>query len=615
MRNSTFTTFIAVFQNEILFNSRRVVPYVLIALFSGNAVLWSVAGAATHQGWATNSDFYIARNFMGFCFITGLPLFAAVIMGDPVSRDFRLGVDPLIFSKPISRAAYLLGKFFGNFFVLVCCQAAFALTLALLQVFHTARMIVLPVRIFPYFKHFFFIVVISYLLFAAVYFTVGTLTRSSKVVYATAVLFYPLYISYQAFLLKSLPQRWRVFLDPLLFNREAAVNPWQRSADYLNQVVITYSSDMLINRALVILLSAVCLAILYFRFSFTERPVKVEKFSTLGLSTKAETAAYVGPEIVQPARHEQLDALKPEATPSSSGVLLPEVNRASGGFSANLNKLMAALGVEFQLLRAERSLVVLAPLALFLSTLELAFYEVVPDPSYSATYASITAKTLLFFLSGMTLFYAGEVMHRDRDVRIEPLLWATPAPNQVLLLSKFLAMLSLTLTLITMAGLTAMIIQFFRGHTPIELPTYLVTYSVILFPGLFFLTGLSLALNVLLRDKYFTYAVSIGTAAALFYLYSQGYNHWLYNPLLHQLWNNADLTGAGVNLRTILIHRLYCLAIASACLAIAHLCFARKSTKGLNVGARLSGDAWAGLILIVSVGVATIAGLMIVGRL
>jgi ABC-type transport system involved in multi-copper enzyme maturation permease subunit len=91
-------------------------------LFIVNAVMWPVRGAATMRGWATNSDFNIARNFLGFSSVLGLPIFNAVIMGDPVLRDFRLGIDSLIFSKPISRASYLIGKFLGNFFVLVCRQ-------------------------------------------------------------------------------------------------------------------------------------------------------------------------------------------------------------------------------------------------------------------------------------------------------------------------------------------------------------------------------------------------------------------------------------------------------------------------------------------------------------
>lgn len=47
---------------------------------------------------------------------------------------------------------------------------------------------------------------------------------------------------------------------------------------------------------------------------------------------------------------------------------------------------------------------------------------------------------------------------------------------------------------------------------------------------------------------------------------------WLYNPLLYQLWKYHDLTSGRV-----LGYRLYCLALAAVCLALAHVFFARKS--------------------------------------
>ena len=122
------------------------------------------------------------------------------------------------------------------------------------------------------------------------------------------------------------------------------------------------------------------------------------------------------------------------------------------------------------------------------------------------------------------------------------------------------------------------------------------------------MTGVSIALNVLLRDKYVAYAVSIGTGAGLFYLYSIGYNHWLYNPLLYRLWKYADLTGAGSNQAAILLHGIYCLAIASACLAIAHLFFQRKSTRGFQAEGRLSATGWSILIAVVSVATAAVTG-------
>jgi ABC-type transport system involved in multi-copper enzyme maturation permease subunit len=243
--------------------------------------------------------------------------------------------------------------------------------------------------------------------------------------------------------------------------------------------------------------------------------------------------------------------------------------------------------------------------------LELAFYQVVPDVSYSATYASGAAGALLLFLVGMTVFYTGEAMHRDREVRIEPVLWAAPVPNNVLLLSKYFATLLLTLSLVVLVGLTSIVIQLLRGHTPLEVPAYLTVYTVILFPSVAFLTAASIALNVFLRDKYLAYAVSIATCVGLFYLYSQGHNDWLYNPLLYQLWKYADLTGAGSNQATILTHRIYCLAITSACLSLALLFFQRKSTKRFMVDGRLGGAGRAILTAVVSVAAALIAGLMI----
>ena len=114
MRNPFQTPFAAVFTNEVLLNTKRVAPYALMIFFASNAVLWWGWGPAVERGWATNSDFYIRETSAGFSFILGLPIFTAIMMGDTVVRDFRLGVDPLIFSKPVGRAAYLLGKFWAT---------------------------------------------------------------------------------------------------------------------------------------------------------------------------------------------------------------------------------------------------------------------------------------------------------------------------------------------------------------------------------------------------------------------------------------------------------------------------------------------------------------------
>ncbi|HKG20537.1 MAG TPA: hypothetical protein VKC34_01445, partial [Blastocatellia bacterium] len=97
MQNIARAPFGAIFRAEILINLKRVAPYAMMILFSGNALLWWGAGPAPYRGWATNSEHFILKMMTVFSFMT-CPLFTAVIMGEPVIRDFKVGIDPLIFS-------------------------------------------------------------------------------------------------------------------------------------------------------------------------------------------------------------------------------------------------------------------------------------------------------------------------------------------------------------------------------------------------------------------------------------------------------------------------------------------------------------------------------------
>jgi len=80
------------------------------------------------------------------------------------------------------------------------------------------------------------------------------------------------------------------------------------------------------------------------------------------------------------------------------------------------------------------------------------------------------------------------------------------------------------------------------------------------------------ALNVLLRDKYFSLtAVSIGAGCGtVLFVRPRAHNHWLYNPLLYQLWKYEDLNG-GASGPKIFIQRIYVLAVASALSLPSHI--------------------------------------------
>ena len=610
------TPLAAVFRAEVLFNLKRVAPYALMLLFSANALLWWGWGPAVSRGWAVNSDFYIVWLLGGFSFMT-TPLFVALLMGDPVIRDFRLRVDPLIFSKPVGRGEYLLGKFFGNFFVLVCCQACFALTPLVLQAFRTEGMVVLAPRVLPYLQHFLFFVVVSSLALAAVFFTVGTLTRNVKVVYGLAVSFYPLYVAWQL-TMKNFPAEWRVWLDPLLFN--VAANGWHgRSADWLNRMTVVYDGWMVVNRLAMIGVALGCLALLYLRFSTTERGggrVEQSQTSILGLGATGErlnaetegggAAEVLGATDARRGVVENVGSVAAAGENVTAGPTeLPRVGVVTEGPRAAFAQFRAALGVEFRLLGAERSLVAVGPLVVFVCVLEMAAFGVAPSASYSAAYAARTAETLLLFLFGVAVFYAGEAMHRDRELRVEPVLWGTPAHDFAFLLPKFAATLLLSAALVAPVAVAAALLQLYKGHAPLEPLAYLKTYALILLPSVVFMCAGSVSLNVLLRDKYLAYAVSIAAGGTVYYLASQGHGGWLYNPVLYKLWTPADLFD-GARLTRILTHRAYCLALSTFLLALAFAFFGRKSAGGV-----FGGRVRAALLAFASAVAAVAAGLAV----
>ncbi len=487
-----------------------------------------------------------------------------------MNRDFRAEIGPLVFSKPAGRAIYLLGKFFGSFFVLACGQAAFVITLFVLQWFSRPGVTALAeVKVVPYVKHFLVFVVITHLVLAAIYFAVGTLTRNAKIVYALGVCFYPLIISYHIYFVKSLPLHWQRIIDPLLMTwakKPDAVHTL--GAEAFNSLVITYDAELIINRAVMLLIAAGILALVNRRFIIGEPPQKIY-FSSLNLSTVSERISF---------ETAQDDWFEPEVR--RAPVALPGVTSANSGIRACFRKLVAALTIEFRLLLAERSLVVIIPFAVLLSTMEVIFWNVRGEGSYSVAYVSNVAGNSLLFMIGISVFYIGEALQRDRDLKIESLVWSQPIPNFVLLFSRFLATLLLVGILLVSVGLIAILTQALKRNGPVEVTTYLRVYFWILIPNAIFLSAAATFLKVLLRDRYLTYTAAIGIGVGLFYLYSQGHNRWFYNPLLFRLWNYEDLVSG--NLSRIAQHRIYVLIVALVLLALAHLFYRRRSGHRLR---------------------------------
>jgi ABC-2 type transport system permease protein len=535
------SSFFAVCRAEILFNSRRLAPYVLAVAFSANAIFWWALGPAEYRGWVTNSEFFIVRLFSVFTFMT-LPLFIALMMGDPVIRDFQIGIDPLLFSKPLKRLAYLLGKFVGNFGVLVACQACFALTLAVLQFFSTDGMLVSAPRIIPYIQHFFVIVVVSSLLPAAVFFAVGTLTRNVKIVYGLTVVSYVVYIAFQVSI-KAWPRTWRVALDPLLFNfGDILEKSGKGNADWLNRVAVEYDTVSVANRVAVVIAAALCLAIVHVGFTIG--------VPTARRSRRAETAASAFG--------------RAEVRVVEQGI---SRERIQFGLRTWCDQLLAAIGVELRLLGAERSMVVVAPLIVLASVIGIAYYPVAASASHSAEYATRSADALSLLLCATAVFYTIEAMFRDRATRIEPLVWSAPSYDAALVLAKCIAT-AVVVALVAAGSVTAsVVLQIVRNQLPVSLAAYGVTYALVLVPGIATCIAASAVISGAARDKHVAHAILFSLGVALYFLYSSRHVAWWYNPTLYRVWTAGDV--GGPRLEQFTFYAMFWCGVAVALAAVA----------------------------------------------
>jgi hypothetical protein len=113
-----------------------------------------------------------------------------------------------------------------------------------------------------------------------------------------------------------------------------------------------------------------------------------------------------------------------------------------------------------------------------------------------------------FFLVIIVTFYAGELIFKERQVRIADVNDAMPVPNWAPLVAKSLALTGVVLAFLLAGSLAAMAIQLVKGGAPVELPVY---FKGVLIAGLpFVLMGLiAVVLQVVTNNKFVGYLLMI----------------------------------------------------------------------------------------------------------
>lgn len=421
--------------------------------FLGACLLFLIFGfALSASGFgpdnlAINSPFIIMESIGLLSLLSVFVL--AVFSANAIVRDREYRMEEIVFSTAVEKRHFLSGRFAGSFLAAFTtfsvCVAGMLLGTFLIS--HDSSRVA-PLQIGHYLWALLVLALPNLLLAAVVLFGIATLTRSLLASSVGAVLIYVIYFAVSAWtnsplMASSVPggqNQWFISLfDPFglsaFFEQTRYWTPIER-----NSRLTTLSGVFLANRLLWLGIAAAGWAVVHRFFTFrllNERRAKVEK------PASAQQAATVPYAPVEPS-------------PSS-----------------NVAAFISATRLEV------RSYLKTLPfLALTLLWAALALSEISSDIG-SGEYGSKNYATTGLVLGAMQqslqlialvvlTYFSAEMLWRERTLRMNGILNATPTPSATFVLSKWAALSMLTAVLIATGIAVGVLYQFAHGYATID---------------------------------------------------------------------------------------------------------------------------------------------------
>lgn len=466
----------------------------------------------------------IVVQFMGIFTLIGM-LFIAMSINGALLRDFEQGTAELIFASPIKRRDYVAGRIAAAVFgcLLIYALIGFGIFIAQFMPWIDAERLG-PVTLYPYVWAFAVVVLPNLLFTAALLSLLAIVTRSILWVYIGVLGFFIL-SGVSAVLLRDLDNVWIATLaEPLgmrAFGR--TIRYW--AAEQRNTQLPEITGYILANRALwlgiALALFAACFALFKTERSGTARGWRRAKTLLATADSEADAPAPVARQL-------------PKVSPSFG---------SSTGVSQFLRQLrFDTLGV----LRGIPFIVMLLfalanfiPAAIFAETM----YETPIHPVTSQILQALQG-AYSFVLIIIVLFYAGELVAKERSVKIHEVTDAMPVPNWVPLTAKFGALVAVIVCFQLLGGIVAILIQLGKGHTQLELAVYAQT---LMLNSLVFVLmgGLALCLQVFTNNKYVGYALLVLVLLGRMVLGTLDYTHKLYSYASAPNAPYSDMNGYG----------------------------------------------------------------------
>ena len=443
-----------------------------------------------------------------------------VFIAGAVLRDKDVGIADMLFATPMRKAEYLFGRFSAGF---VACLAIFALIVFAMM--GGAQMPSIdPARLGPFSLHTyawsFGVLVVPNLLFvAALLMMLAATTRSMILVYVGVLAFMVLWSVAGALGSDGGNASLAVLLDPFGVRALKQATRYYTSAQS-NSAMPPLSGLLLMNRLL---------------------------WSAIALGMFAATVVLFKPQRTGTGRAWFGAARKPLAL--AAAPVAVSTRRIAPRFSASTAWSQWWAVLCFDAKGVIKSMPFLVMLLLAIANF-VANFAVNGMRFDSAPYP--LTRLLLEELAGginsvlviVLIFYSGELIFKEKQVKISDVTDAMPVPNWVPLIAKAAALVAVIFAFLFTGVAAALVIQLVKGGAPVEGMLYL--QGTLINAVYFILMAMAvLSLQTITNNKYIGYGLAIVLFLSNTVLNGMDLNHKLYSFAALPELIYSDINGYG----------------------------------------------------------------------
>ena len=528
------------FTFEIRFRFKSLSTYVYFAiwfLFSFLSIASESFGPVGNSNGKVllNGPYANSYNDLGAC-LFGVIVMAA-IFGTSILRDFQRDTFQILFTKPVSKFAYLGGRWAGSFVATVFAFSGmlFGTFLGTLAPWADHARIG-PNHFLWYVQPFFSIIVVQIFFVGSLFFMVSALSRRIVIVYLQGVTFFMLYvIGITVFsATRSLEHFWSGIFDPIglimvdnvtrywtVIEKNTLLLPWDFSG--FSPGVFLY------NRLLWSSAGLISLLVLWKLF-----PMSVEALTARSQGKRAAKARLQDETEVVAAR--SLVAAK-----------FPQVHQVFG-FSTSLAQYTTLTRMRIRTIVREIPFWAISALLIAFGINNGHFAGRVGDQNvWPVTYLMLQAvegsATLFFFI--VATLYAAELVWRERDSRFDGIHDALPMNEIVDWISKLTAIAAVEIFLLALTMLVGIAMQTIAGYYHYEPLQYLKELYIVTFPQVMAFALLALFVQTMVSNKFIGHGIVVGIFVLQPILFNFGLENSLLLPGATPPYTYSDMNGYG----------------------------------------------------------------------